>query len=532
MKIAIALQNSSLAGKKFEINESGSLTVGRSVGSNIQFNPNDEKIVSGNHAYIRFETDGFYLIDHNSTNGTFVNGQRINRAKLNQGDVIHFGKNGPQATVFIDDIHQSFAPQTILPQIQQPAFHQQVSQKIPNFQPQPSFNANIQEQPNLNNSISFVGLGSGVVKTEKESQTGRYVGIAVAIFAIIFLSLIVALIMFASIGPVAAVIASVVAFVPACFYILPLIWLDRYDPEPPWLLSMAFAWGALVAVIASFIVNTIIGGIAGREIGAIVSAPIIEEATKGIGVLLVLIFFRREFDDILDGIVYAGVVALGFATVENILYYGRVINEGGMQCGLFEFARGNQICLSGIFLMRGILSPFAHVTFTAMIGIGCGIARESHKLVFRIIFPILGYFFAVFLHALWNGSATFLGEGFLIFYILVQVPFFIIFAIFAFWIMWRQNRILREMLTLENSRGLITDSQFATATSAFKSSFWLLGGIFAGKFNARRKFLRAVGKLGLSYWHIQRATAAQGQTGSFQTNPILREEVLQLRDKV
>ena len=41
-------------------------------------------------------------------------------------------------------------------------------------------------------------------------------------------------------------------------YLLPLIWLDRYDPEPLWLLSLAFAWGALVAVIASFIINTLV----------------------------------------------------------------------------------------------------------------------------------------------------------------------------------------------------------------------------------------------------------------------------------
>jgi len=69
-------------------------------------------------------------------------------------------------------------------------------------------------------------------------------------------------------------------------------------------------------------------------------------------------------------------------------------------------------------------------------------------------------------------------------------------------------------------------------TSAFLSSFWILGGVFEGKFKARSRFVRAIGKLGLSYWHIQRATAAQGQTGSFQQNPILREEVLKWRDKV
>ena len=65
--------------------------------------------------------------------------------------------------------------------------------------------------------------------------------------------------MFASVGIVPAFIAAVVAFVPAMFYLLPLIWLDRYDPEPLWLLALAFSWGALVSVIVSFILNTVFG---------------------------------------------------------------------------------------------------------------------------------------------------------------------------------------------------------------------------------------------------------------------------------
>jgi hypothetical protein len=98
--------------------------------------------------------------------------------------------------------------------------------------------------------------------------------------------------------------------------------------------------------------------------------------------------------------------------------------------------------------------------------------------------------------------------------------------------MYRQNKILKEMLALDIARGLIPQEHAATATSAFKSSAWVLGGIFNGKFRPRNRYVRAIGKLGLSYWHIQRATAAHGQTASFQQNPILREEVLKWRDKV
>lgn len=179
------------------------------------------------------------------------------------------------------------------------------------------------------------------------------------------------------------------------------------------------------------------------------------------------------------------------------------------------------------------MSPFAHVTFTAMTGIGCGIARESHNILVRIALPVIGYFSAVALHALWNGMATLGGlQGFMLGYLILEIPFFFIFVGFAFYVMYRQNKILKEMLAIDIARGLIPQDLADKATSAFKSSAWIIGGISNGKFLARSRFVRATGKLGLSYWHIQRATAAQGHTGSFQQNPILREEVLKWRDKV
>ncbi|HSU25427.1 MAG TPA: PrsW family intramembrane metalloprotease, partial [Pyrinomonadaceae bacterium] len=260
---------------------------------------------------------------------------------------------------------------------------------------------------------------------------------------------------------------------------------------------------------------------AGQVAGAVLSAPIFEEGSKGLGLLVLLIFFRRYFDDILDGIVFAGVIALGFATVENVLYYGQALGQAGPAALIITF------------VMRGVLSPFAHVTFTSMTGIGCGISRESHNKFVRIIMPVIGYMAAVTLHAIWNGMAVIGGlQSFIVGYVILEVPFFLIFVGFAFWIMHRQNKILKEMLAIDVARGLIPKEHEEKATSAFKSSGWLLGGIFNGRFRARSRYLRAMGKLGLSYWHIQRATAAQGQTGSFQQNPILREEVQRWRDKV
>lgn len=512
MKLQLTIGGGSLAGQVFEL-QTGFVSIGRSETCSIRFDPLTERIASKQHAFIEARADGFYITDNQSTNGTLVNGQRVESAKLNDGDTIQFGSNGVTASVRIDGGQLASAAETNFREQQVEQFNQLAAQ----------------EPVNLQASLQNFALPSmAAVKTEP-SSTGRYIGIALTIFAVVFMSLIVMMLMFASVGIVPAVIAAVVAFVPAMLYLLPLIWLDRYDPEPLWLLSLAFAWGALVAVIVSFIVNTVVSIVvsigvspaAGQIVGAVVSAPIFEEASKGIGLVLLLVFFRRYFDDILDGIVFAGVIALGFATVENVLYYGRAVGAGGV---------GG---LAILFVMRGIMSPFAHVTFTAMTGIGCGIARESHKMPVRILMPVIGYIFAVTLHAIWNGMAVIGGlEGFVIGYIILEIPFFLILLGFSLYIMRRQNKILNEMLAIDIARGLIPQEHAKTATSAFSSSGWILGGLFNGKFKARTRYVRAIGKLGLSYWHIQRATAAQGQTGSFQQNPILRDEVLKWRDQV
>jgi protease PrsW len=519
MKLYLTINGGTLSGKTFDL-ETGFLTIGRGNNCSVKFDPMSERIASKQHAFIEAKQDGYYLTDNQSTNGTLLNGRSIQTSKINSGDTIQFGKNGVEARVriegeaFYNGAASSYQSQNTANASAAPP---------PNYQQYQleQFNQIAQNQSiSVQNSISHLGLGH-IETTAPSNNTGKYVGIGITIFAVIFLSFIVSLLMFASVGIGTAIMASFVAFIPAVFYILPLIWLDRYDPEPIWLLALAFAWGALVAVIISFIINTLIGAFLGQEIGAVVSAPIFEEGSKGLGLILLLFFFRREFDDILDGIVYAGVIALGFATVENVLYYGR------------EIGTGSSDALFAIFLMRGVFSPFAHVTFTAMTGIGCGISRESHNPVVKILMPVVGYICAVLLHALWNGMAVLGGlGGFILGYLVLEIPFFAIFVIFSFYIMYRQSKILKEMLAIDIARGLIPQSHAEKATSAFKSSAWIWSGLLNGKFRPRSRYVRAIGKLGLSYWHIQRATAAQGQTGSFQQNPILREEVLKWRDQV
>ncbi|MFV0390224.1 MAG: PrsW family glutamic-type intramembrane protease [Pyrinomonadaceae bacterium] len=518
MQLRLYIDSGSLAGQQFEMSR-GTLTIGRRQDSNVKFDSSIDKIVSGNHAKIELRPDGFYLVDNGSTNGTFVNDEVVSERSLVNGDRITFGKNGINARVIIneDAFGSSYQPTEDFRVYggNEVQFNSAAFPEIPAGERSVAF------------SVKSIGLGSPEV-SERVSNTGKYVGVGIGLLVAVLFGLIVGGIMLLSLGPVAAVLAAFVAFIPGIIYLVPVIWLDRYDPEPFWLLASAFAWGALIAVVAAFIINTIVGMVfavatnpqIGGIVAAVISAPIVEESAKGLGLFLIAIFFRKYFDGILDGIVFAGVIALGFATVENVKYYGDAMNAGGM--GLFIQT----------FFLRGILSPFAHVTFTAMTGIGLGIARESHNKAVKVIFPIVGLLTAMFLHAMWNGSAVLFGGLFFAFYLVIEIPLFLIFVAFSFYIMWRQNRILKEMLVFDVSRGLISQDHYEKATSAFKSTGWIIQNTFKGKYIPTTRYLRSIGKLGLSYWHIQRATQAQAETASFQQNPVLQAEVQRWRKEV
>ena len=118
-------------------------------------------------------------------------------------------------------------------------------------------------------------------------------------------------------------------FVPMFFYAAFVYWLDRYEKEPKALLGAAFFWGVVFAAGGAYILNTVFGiGIyvvtgseSATEFGtASIVAPVIEEILKGLAVGIVFLLFRKEFDSILDGIIYGGLAGLGFAATENTLY--------------------------------------------------------------------------------------------------------------------------------------------------------------------------------------------------------------------
>ncbi|MBL8917541.1 MAG: PrsW family intramembrane metalloprotease [Myxococcaceae bacterium] len=316
---------------------------------------------------------------------------------------------------------------------------------------------------------------------------------------------------------------------PALFLYVWIPWIvDRFDPEPLWTLAGALGWGAIAACGFSAVINSTVGSIGasigGAEVGnflsACVSAPIFEELFKGLGVAGIAWFLKREFDGVVDGIIYAAFVALGFAGVENIIYYGRA--------AMADMASTKEAsALMGTFFMRGLMTPWIHPLFTAMTGIGFGIARETTKGWLKFMAPVGGYLFAAFLHSVWNTAATVSGM-----LVLVMLPLWLLFVT-AFFVMVvvlvrRKGRIIGEHLKDEVLTGHMTPAELGLVTSAF--SWWKATFSWGGA--PARRFVEAAARLGLSKWHSRRAAQGHSQTISGAFVAPLRKELKQRRDEM
>jgi RsiW-degrading membrane proteinase PrsW (M82 family) len=324
-------------------------------------------------------------------------------------------------------------------------------------------------------------------------------------------------------------VGALFAFLPLLLYLwIPRI-LDRFDPEPWWCLLLALLWGAVAAAGISALVNTqaseltsqLMGGgqrgqKAGEIVAACVSAPLVEELLKGAFVLGMFLFLRREFDGIVDGIIYGTFVALGFAAVENVVYYARA--------DLAETLSNREGALSAAFVMRGILSPWGHPLYTSMTGIGVGFAREASKSWIKWLAPVLGYLFAAILHAIWNGAAT--ASGMLV---VLMLPLWLLF-LFAFfgiivWLVVRKGRIIRNNLTDEVHAGWLSWQELDLICSPFAQTRarFSRGGALT------RKFVAQGARLGLCKWHAARAMKNKTKTISIGMIAPIRQELARLR---
>ncbi|BBG05167.1 hypothetical protein PSA01_51430 [Pseudonocardia saturnea] len=273
-----------------------------------------------------------------------------------------------------------------------------------------------------------------------------------------------------AVGTAGVVVGTLAALLPVVPVVAAFLWVDRWEPEPPRMLMSAFLWGAGFAALVSLLINTsasvVLDAAAGRGagdlFGPVVVAPIVEEFAKGLFLVGLLLFRRREFDGIVDGIVYAGIVGAGFAFSENILYLGRAVSDpqtAGVLATLF---------------VRGVASPFAHPLFTCMIGIAAGVAVASRSVGVRLLALTAGYVAAVVLHALWNGASVLAATpgAFYQIYAFVMVPIFIGLIMLVVYARRREARIVAAQLPGFAAAGWIAPSEVPLLARLSRRKGW------------------------------------------------------------
>jgi RsiW-degrading membrane proteinase PrsW (M82 family) len=182
--------------------------------------------------------------------------------------------------------------------------------------------------------------------------------------------------------------------------------LDKYDPEPLSRLAFAYFLGIL-SVIPALIMSGIASAFVGNVVLlTVIVAPILEEIAKAW-----MVFYLAKsdtFDGILDGLIYGAMVGAGFASAENFLY--------GLQ---FSFTSGITTGLT-LTVIRSLTQILGHPMYTGLTGAGVAAYKSSKEIPIHmrktvgVTSKYNQLWRAILLHALWNGSASLPGAGFVI----------------------------------------------------------------------------------------------------------------------
>lgn len=259
-------------------------------------------------------------------------------------------------------------------------------------------------------------IGYALASPLRRPRVARITTISLAI-----LLLLAALVIFAVVGGLGAdatrvflealTVSSLLSVIPVA-----ILWfLDRRERESGWLFAAAFFWGGLIATSLALPINStilfavgqwlesnaalkeLLGPEAALMIGAPLAGPIVEETTKGLGIVLLFWLMRAEFDNVRDGFIYGALVGVGFNWFESALYVQQnFVQFGSAPYGFQLGARYAWLGLAG------------HALYSGIFGASLGLARATSKRWLRYVSPLAGYVLAIAGHAWQNSLPLFL----------------------------------------------------------------------------------------------------------------------------
>lgn len=342
-------------------------------------------------------------------------------------------------------------------------------------------------------------------------------------------------------GPGVTLLSFALATSTAIPYGLLLLWFDRNEQEPWHLILTAFAWGAVVATALSLLANTLFGAVlfeitnnafVSEQATASISAPLAEELTKGAAVFVLFLLFRRDFDNVLDGILYGALVGLGFAWFENVVYYERAGEGGVMEMLKLTYLRG---------ILNGVSS---HVAYTGLTGLGFGLARVLRRGKLRFALPVVFLGLAMAAHAAWNTLAGLAIAGFVALLgvdgeaavylgglpfavLLLQAPFVLLLLVVALFVWAHERRLIVRYLADEPLQVVSPQEarQLVPARRRFLTGFRRLLTKGPSAWWHHRRIERDLIKLAFVRWH-------HDEDPGVDWPPEQDADVLRLRDRI
>ena len=256
------------------------------------------------------------------------------------------------------------------------------------------------------------------------------------------------------------------AVLPAVLYSLVIWWFDRYEKEPWGLLVVTFVWGAIPAIFMSLVAEFLLGipfsAVFGDAVGQVIQrsaiAPIVEEVIKGFAIFLIFLIFRREFDGLLDGIVYGALVGFGFGMTENMFYF------------LGGFREGAAMGWVMVIFQRTVIFGLNHGLFSSITGAGFGYASMASKAWQQWLAPLMALGGAILFHAVHNTFGSLAAE--LSWPILISLlsdwggVLIVLLIIFLSWD--REKRWIVQELSSETDAGILPQADYEIVASYWR----------------------------------------------------------------